>query len=124
MRRSHNAKFLWLGFIAVLVVGMLIGYSVSSLLGKAKNSLKDLPMVEKIYQESSNHAENLHYDVVQNIYDERHNAITKAVGIEPNKYPIKKPPKYLIMTIQNRVDSILMLLFTKVNKTNLHNQRF
>ncbi|CUS76797.1 serine protease Do [Candidatus Kryptonium thompsonii] len=80
MRRSHNAKFLWLGFIAVLVVGMLIGYSVSSLLGKAKNSLKDLPMVEKIYQESSNHAENLHYDVVQNIYDERHNAITKAVA--------------------------------------------
>jgi serine protease Do len=80
MRRGHNAKFLWLGFITVLVVGMLIGYSVSSLLGKAKNSLRDLPTAEKIYQESSNHAENLHYDVVQNIYDERHNAITKAVA--------------------------------------------
>ncbi|CUS89129.1 serine protease Do [Candidatus Kryptonium thompsonii] len=80
MRRGHNAKFLWLGFITVLVVGMLIGYSVSSLLGKAKNSFRDLPTAEKIYQESSNHAENLHYDVVQNIYDERHNAITKAVA--------------------------------------------
>ncbi len=80
MRRSYNAKFLWFGFIAVLVVGMLIGYSVSSLLGKVKSSLGDLPTAEKIYQESSNHAENLHYDVVQNIYDERHNAITKAVA--------------------------------------------
>lgn len=80
MRRSYNAKILWFGFIAVLVVGMFIGYSVSSILGKAKSSLESLPTVEKVYQESSNHAENLHYDVVQNIYDERHNAITKAVA--------------------------------------------
>lgn len=80
MRKSHSGKILLLGFLVVLVVGMFIGYSVSSLLGKVKNPSGNSSAVEKVYQESSNHVESLHYDVVQNVYDERHNAITKAVA--------------------------------------------
>ncbi len=79
MRKGSGARILWFGFVAVLVAGIVIGYSINSLFGRVKNFSENLPTVENTYRESS-HSEKLHYDVVQNVYDARHTAITKAVA--------------------------------------------
>lgn len=75
---SRGKKFLFFGFVSVLLIGVIAGYSLNSLIARVNQ--KDFHSIaEKVYQEA-NHPENSHYDVMQNIYDTRHNAITKAIA--------------------------------------------
>ncbi len=75
-----NKKFMLIGFIAVLIFGIFAGYSLNSIIAKVeqRNEISE-PSFEKFYTES-NHNEGTHYDLTQDIYDIRHNAITKAVA--------------------------------------------
>lgn len=81
MFKGMKKKVIFFGFIAVLIVGMIAGYSLNSLV--AKINQRDLYEIssssDKVYQES-NRSDNSHYDVVQDLYDARHNAITKAIA--------------------------------------------
>ncbi len=78
MSRGSNKGILLFGFVAVLVIGIFAGYFLNSFVMKA-NYKNDVALEPKFYQES-NHSESAHYDTVQDIYDVRHNAITKAVA--------------------------------------------
>ncbi len=75
-----NKKFVLLGFIAVLIFGIFAGYSLNSIFAKVSQKNEIINSTpEKIFTES-NHNESTHYDLTQDIYDIRHNAITKAVA--------------------------------------------
>jgi serine protease Do len=80
MSGALNKKFVWLGFIVMLIFGIFAGYSLNSIFTKVsqKNEIAN-STPEKFFTES-NHNESTHYDLTQDIYDIRHNAITKAVA--------------------------------------------
>lgn len=72
----NNRKILWLGFIIAIAFGVFTGYFLNSLTKDVKH---ENVLNENFYDQPSN-SKNVHYDVVQDIYDARHNAITKAVA--------------------------------------------
>ncbi|CUS97922.1 serine protease Do [Candidatus Kryptobacter tengchongensis] len=78
MFKGARKGFLFFGFLSVLLIGMLVGYSINSLTASVNHN-NSHSVEGKVYSES-NHLEVSHYDVTQNVYDARHNAITKAVA--------------------------------------------
>ncbi len=70
MSRGSNRKILWLGF------GVFAGYFLNSFTTEAKRG----NMLNENFYNEPNNSKNTHYDVAQDIYDSRHNAITKAVA--------------------------------------------
>jgi len=78
MIKFSSKKILWISFIAILAFGIFTGYFLNSLIANV-NREDNFPDV-KFYQEEQGHAKNTHYDVARDIYDSRHNAITKAVA--------------------------------------------
>jgi serine protease Do len=80
-KRKVSVMFL-LSFFIVLLVGILTGYSLNPIVAKFLNEGSNARVEntsDKFYLEAK-HAENSHYDVSQELYDIRHNAITKAVA--------------------------------------------
>jgi len=78
MFKGARKGFLFFGFLSVLLIGVLVGYSINSLTASVNHN-NSHSVEGKVYSES-NHLEVSHYDVTQNVYDARHNAITKAVA--------------------------------------------
>ncbi len=76
MSRGSNRKILWLGFIVTLAFGVFAGYFLNSFTTEAKRG----NMLNENFYNEPNNSKNTHYDVAQDIYDSRHNAITKAVA--------------------------------------------
>lgn len=72
----NNRKILWLGFIIAIAFGVFTGYFLNSLTKDVKH---ENVLNENFYDQPSN-SKNVHYDVVRDVYDARHNAITKAVA--------------------------------------------
>lgn len=75
-----SKKFVWLGFIAVLIFGIFAGYSLNSIFAKISQKNETANSTPEKFFTESNHNESTHYDLTQDIYDIRHNAITKAVA--------------------------------------------
>ncbi len=76
MLKGSNRKILWLGFIVAVAFGVFAGYFLNSITTEAKHGNVSN---ENFYNEPSK-SKNMHYDVVQDVYDARHNAVTKAVA--------------------------------------------
>ncbi len=76
MSRGSNRKILWFGFIVTLAFGVFAGYFLNSFTTQAKHG----DMLNENFYNEPNNSKNAHYDVVQDVYDSRHNAITKAVA--------------------------------------------
>lgn len=76
MPKGSNRKILLLGFIVAVALGVFAGYFLNSLTMEAKNKNS---LTDNFFNEPSK-SKSTHYDVVQDVYDARHNAITKAVA--------------------------------------------